>query len=236
MKGMILAAGRGERMRPYSDALPKALLTAGGKPLIQWHVERLAAAGFGEIIVNCAHLGHMVETALGEGERFGVRIRYSRESEPLETAGGIASALVLLGPEPFLVVNADIYCAYDFGRLAGKLTSMRAGTDAALAHLVLVPNPAHHPGGDFSLENGRIGTDGRARLTFSGIGAYQPRLFANIVPGTRAKLGPLLRQASASADVTGEYFGGLWLDAGTPSRLAELNQLIADGFKTHARP
>jgi MurNAc alpha-1-phosphate uridylyltransferase len=214
---MLLAAGRGERMRPLTEATPKALLEAGGRPLVIGLIERLAAEGFVELVVNHAHLGAMIEAALGDGARFGVRIRYSPEREALETAGGIANALPLLGPEPFLVVNADLHADYPFGRLRGRL---RGGADA---HLVLVNNPPHHPGGDFALAGDRVANDGPAKLTFSGIGVYRPELFRDIAPGARAALAPLLRAAMAAGRVTGEHYTGRWVDVGTPERLARLD-------------
>ncbi len=214
---MLLAAGRGERMHPLTDATPKSLLLAGGKPLVVRLIERLAAEGYGDIVLNHAHLGARIEAALGDGARLGVRIRYSPERVALETAGGIANAKSLLGPEPFCAVNADLHTDYPFGALRRAL---RAG---ALAHLVLVDNPPHHPGGDFALADGRVANRGEPMLTFSGIGVYRPALFAAIAPGTRAPLAPLLRAAADRGEVTGERFGGRWVDVGTPERLARLD-------------
>ena len=221
---MILAAGRGERMRPLTDRLPKPLLVAGGKPLIVWHVEKLAAAGFSRIVINHAHLGGMIEDTLGDGARFGVDIDYSPEAEALETAGGIAQALPLLGAAPFAVVNADVYCDFDYAHLlaaAGRLQQQELS-----AHLVLVANPAHHPEGDFALRDGRVALDG-ARLTFSGIAAYSPAMFDVVPHGGRAKLAPLLREQIAAHKVGGENYTGLWRDIGTPARLADLNRELA---------
>lgn len=222
MKAMILAAGRGERMRPLTDRCPKPLLAVGGKPLIVWHIERLAAAGIGTLVVNHAHLGGQIEAALGDGSRWQVAIAYSPEPPgALETAGGIAQALPLLGADPFWVVNGDIFCAWhDFA-------DRQLATDR-LAHLVLVPNPPHHPAGDFVLTPaGEVraaeASSGVERLTFSGIGLYRPALFAGLEAGTPAKLAPLLRQAMAQGKVSGEFFGGRWEDVGTPSRLADLD-------------
>lgn len=217
MKAMLLAAGRGERMRPLTDATPKPLLAAGGKPLIVHLIERLAAAGFDELVVNHAHLGAAIEAALGDGRRFGVTIRYSAEGTALETAGGIANALRLLGTRPFLAVNADLHTDYPFARLRGALAG------AALAHLVLVPNPDHHPHGDFALDGSRVANDGPARFTFSGIGVYDPSLFAGVAPGSKAQLAPLLRAAADARRVTGECYAGTWIDVGTPARLAALD-------------
>jgi len=216
---MILAAGRGERMRPLTDVTPKPLLKAGGKPLIVWHIERLARAGFTELVVNHAHLGEKIEAVLGNGSRFGVSIRYSHEIEALETAGGIANAMPLLGPEPFLVVNGDIFCDYDFTALPRELGELSAW-------LVLVDNPDHHPDGDFALRNGKVLNGGEHKLTFSGIGIYRPELFAAIARGTKASLAPLLREQMTAGRVGGEHHCGLWLDVGTPQRLRELDQML----------
>jgi len=218
MKAMILAAGRGERMRPLSDVVPKCLLEVRGKSLIAWLIEALARAGIGEIVINHAHLGRMIEAALGDGRRFGLAIRYSPEAEPLETAGGIAKALPLLGEAPFLAVNGDIFCDFDFSRLVER------ARDEHLAHLVLVANPAHHPQGDFSLHRSRVGDAGDPKWTFSGIGLYRPRLFAGVKPGSKGQLATLLRAAMARDQVSGELHRGEWHDVGTPQRLAELNE------------
>ncbi len=221
MKAMILAAGRGERMRPLTDHTPKPLLPVGGKPLIVWHLERLASAGFHDIVINHAHLGDRIEAALGDGSRFGVRIRYSSEGEALETAGGIAYALPLLGDAPFLVVNGDVFCDFDFGGIA------RQPMAGAVAHLVLVDNPPQHPQGDFVLDNGRLVEEGDVRLTFSGIGVYRPELFSGIVRGDKAKLAPLLRAEIPPGRVSAEYHQGLWVDVGTPERLQALDELLS---------
>ena len=224
MKAMILATGRGERMRPLTDTRPKALLTVGGKPLIEWHIEKLAGAGFSEIVINHAHLGALIETDLGNGERYGVDIMYSPESEALETAGGIARALHLLGDAPFAVVNADVFSEFDYRRLADAVDSI-AHHDV-LAHLVLVANPEHHIAGDFALHGGRVALEG-TRLTFSGIAAYRAEMFAAIAPGSKAKLAPLLREHIAAQRVSGEMYTGRWRDIGTPARLALLDQELA---------
>lgn len=225
MKAMILAAGRGERMRPLTDATPKPLLVAGGKPLMVRHVEALVRADIRDIVVNHAHLGHLIEAALGDGGRFGARLRYSPEGEALETAGGIARALPLLGGEPFVVVNGDIACDFDYAHLPPLAIAMR--TRGLLAHLVLVPNPPHHPQGDFALREGKVSEEGTPRLTFSGIGLYDPALFAGIAGGAKAKLAPLLRTAMAAGAVSGELHEGLWMDVGTPERLEALDRLLA---------
>ena len=225
MRAMILAAGRGERMRPLTDRIPKVLLEVGGKPLVQWHVEKLRSAGFERIVINHAWLGEQIEHALGDGRRFGLRIDYSREAQALETAGGIAKALPLIGSEPFLVVNGDVFTDFDFARLVPRLVAL-AGS-GLLAHLVLIPNPPHHPSGDFFLTEGRVEPDGHPRLTFSGIGVYRPELFGSVTVGQRAQLAPLLRAAMSQAAVSGELYHGAWFDVGTSARLAELNRLIA---------
>jgi N-acetyl-alpha-D-muramate 1-phosphate uridylyltransferase len=224
MRAMILAAGRGDRMRPLTDQTPKVLLQAGGKPLVQWHVERLWRAGFDRIVVNHAWLGVQIEQALGDGRRFGPRIVYSPEAQALETAGGIAAALPLLGGEPFLVVNGDVYTDFDFARLVPRLGALAA--NGLLAHLVLVDNPAHHPTGDFALHGEHVTPDGDTRLTFSGIGIYRPELFASIAAGSRAQLAPVLRGAIGQGAVSGERYTGLWFDVGTPARLEELNRVL----------
>jgi MurNAc alpha-1-phosphate uridylyltransferase len=222
MKAMILAAGRGERMRPLTDATPKPLLAVGGKALIVWHIENLARAGFTELVINHAHLGHMIEAALGDGGRWDVRIAYSREGEALETAGGIAKALPLLGAEPFLVVNGDIHSYYDFSRARDIAAAMGRDSDFT-AYLVLVDNPPHHPEGDFALEDGLCRLEGEHKLTYSGIGVYRPESFAHIVPGSKAALGPLLKGWIAAGRVRGEHHRARWVDVGTPQRLAALD-------------
>jgi len=218
---MILAAGRGERMRPLTDHTPKPLLRAGGKPLIVHHVERLAAAGLRDIVINHAHLGEQIEVALGDGAGLGVHIRYSPEGQALETGGGIFRALPLLGPDPFLVVNADVWTDIDFAALD------LAPDD--LAHLVLVDNPHHNPKGDFVLHDRRVlagGQHATPRLTFSGIGVYHPGLFAGCTPGA-FPLAPLLRSAIARGQVGGTHHHGTWIDIGTPERLADLDRMLA---------
>ena len=212
---MILAAGRGERMRPLTDHMPKPLLTVLGKPLIVWHIERLAAAGIHDLVINHAHLGQQIEDALGDGSAWGVCIRYSAEGEgrALETGGGIFHALPLLGEGPFLVINADVWSDVDLA-----LLDLPSG---ALANLIMVDNPTQHPEGDFRLAGGLLHAQGQPRLTFSGIGAYSPALFAGCDAGP-FPLAPLLRMAMADARVSGEHHRGRWMDIGTPQRLAEL--------------
>jgi MurNAc alpha-1-phosphate uridylyltransferase len=215
---MILAAGRGERMRPLTLTRPKPLLEVDGRALIEHHVNSLAAAGFRSIVINLSWLGTQIREHLGDGSRFGVSISYSDEGpEPLETGGGIVRALPMLGPAPFVVVNGDIWTDYSCAGLMSRLT------ERDLAHLVLVPNPEQHPGGDFVLSDGRILEAPGARLTFSGVGVYRPELFAGHADGI-LRLAPILRAAAREGRVSGERYDGTWLDIGTPERLAALNQ------------
>jgi MurNAc alpha-1-phosphate uridylyltransferase len=215
---MILAAGRGERLRPLTDTTPKPLLEVRGKPVAAWAIENLARAGIRELVINHAYLGYKIEQALGDGRALGVAIRYSPEAEALETAGGIANALPLLGSEPFIVVNGDIYSDFDFSRLR------RHSLGERLAHLVLVRNPAHNANGDFVLNASEVAMEGGSRTTFSGIALYRPELFRNIEPGAKAKLAPLLSEAIRQRRVSGELHAGIWHDIGTPERLAALNE------------
>lgn len=218
MRVLILAAGRGNRMRPLTDSRPKPLLQAGGKTLIEHHLLRLQSAGFDDIVINLAHLGAQIEQALGDGSRYGLRIRYSREGETgLETGGGIRHALPLLGPGPFMVVNGDVYSDYPFDRLRPQTLAA-----ADLAHLVMVPNPPQHSDGDFVLRDGRVHDTAGERLTFSGIGLYRAEL---VVGGDEPAfpLAPLLRQAMRDGRVSGERYDGAWRDIGTPERLAALD-------------
>jgi MurNAc alpha-1-phosphate uridylyltransferase len=221
MKAMILAAGRGERLRPLTDRMPKPLLEAGGKPLIGWHLERLAAAGCREVVINISHLGERIAERLGDGADWRLRVVFSREPEPLETAGGMALARGLLGPDPFLVVNGDVYCEVDLARLR------RVALGERLAHLVLVPNPLHHPEGDFTLDAGRIGNAAAPRYTYAGIAVIAPALFASVDAGSKAQLAPLLRTAAERRLVSGELFEGTWLDVGTVERLSALEAYLA---------
>ncbi len=218
MKAMILAAGRGERMRPLTDHTPKPLLPVAGRTLIEHTILQLIAAGFNDIIINHAHLGQQIEDHLGDGQRYGASICYSPEgTQGLETAGGIINALPLLGDDVFLVVNGDIATDFPFAELKNQAVD--------LAHLVLVDNPEHHPQGDFGLDNtGKVLENCTEKLTFSGIGLYRPELFSNIPAGS-SKLGPLLRQAMANQRVSGQKFAGFWMDIGTPERLQDLNFL-----------
>ena len=226
MKAMILAAGRGERMRPLTDHTPKPLLPVGNEPLIGWHLRRLAAAGFSSIVINHAWLGQKIEDTLQDGTAYGVHIRYSAEgAQGLETAGGIATALPLLGDAPFLVINGDVLTDIDF--TAARAIAAEMAGNGKHAHLWLVPNPAHNPDGDFVLQaNGAVCSNGIGEpLTFSGMGVYHPALFANTPPHQSGKLAPLLRQAMQQGLVSGERHNGLWLDVGTAERLAEANRL-----------
>ena len=220
MKAMILAAGRGERLRPLTERVPKPLLEAGGKPLIVWHLERLARAGVREIVINVSHLARSIEQRLGNGAAFGISIAYSREREPLDTAGGIAHARALLGDAPFLLLNGDIYCAYDPAQLRGRELG------AQLAHLVLVPNPLFRVQGDFSLRDGCVGNAPQPRYTYAGIALLAPALVAGVAPLEKAPLAPLLHAAAARGQVSGELYEGLWRDVGTAERLAELEALL----------
>lgn len=228
-KAMILAAGRGARMRPLTDNLPKPLLCVGNKTLIEYHIENLAHAGFVDIVINHAYLGKMIETALGDGSRYGVNISYSPETIALETAGGIVRALPLLesrnGDElveqPFLIVNADIYCEFNFSTLVPILRQIKMGTDTA--HLVMVSNQEHNPDGDFFLDSGRLLPTGKEKLTFSGISIYKPSFFNGIKPGIVSKLAPKLCQAITEGNISGEHYKGVWADVGTPERLHRLD-------------
>jgi MurNAc alpha-1-phosphate uridylyltransferase len=212
---MILAAGRGERMRPLTNTTPKPLLQVGGQALIEYHLAALREAGIHEIVINHAWLGEQITQRLGDGSQHGVQIQYSDESAgALETAGGIVKALPLLGDEPFVVVNGDIFTDYSYAGLPQQ--------PDGLAHLVMVDNPLQHPGGDFVLREGRVLAEGEPRLTFSGIGVYDPQLFSGCQPGI-LPLAPILREAMARNEVSGEHYTGQWLDIGTPERLAELD-------------
>lgn len=232
MRAMILAAGRGQRMRPLTDQTPKPLLRVGGKPLIEWHLEKLARAGFRDVVVNHAWLGAQIEAHLADGSRWGLRIRHSAEPEALETAGGIANALPLLGERAFLVINSDVWTDWD-PACASEIAHRLDQSGQTLAHLILVPNPPQHPQGDFcltasgqvmDLATGRDAEQGDTRYTFSGIGVYKPALFADIPAGQRAALGPLLRQAMQAQRVTGSLYLGEWHDVGTVDRLKSLDR------------
>ncbi|HZQ72969.1 MAG TPA: nucleotidyltransferase family protein [Burkholderiales bacterium] len=227
MKAMILAAGRGERLRPLTDRIPKPLVEAGGKPLLVWHLERLARAGCRQAVINVSHLGERIVERIGDGSRYGIELAYSREAEPLETAGGIALALPLLGEEPFLVVNADVYCECDLERLLHSSLGERR------AHLVLIPNPPHHPGGDFVLDAGWVGNGAAPRYTYAGISVLSPALFGRLRRGDKAQLAPLLREAAEARLVSGERYDGVWHDIGTLERLSGLEAWLASRHDRH---
>lgn len=228
MRAMILAAGRGERMRPLTDHMPKPLLMAGGKPLIQWHIERLARAGVSELVINHAWLGVQIEEALGDGSRFGVSIAYSPEGQALETAGGIATALPLLGDKPFLVLNGDVLCDFPLAQLLATAASLDG--ESALAHLVLTPKAGYQTGRDLTLRSdGRVAAcgDGDTPYTFCGLAAYHPAFFREVQPGVASPLLPWLLAAMEQGKVSGQVQTGLWLDVGTPERLAEADRIAA---------
>lgn len=217
---MILAAGKGERMRPLTLARPKPLLSVGRRALIEHHLDALGREGFREVVINLSWLGPQVVEALGDGLRYGLRIRYSDEGpEPLETGGGIFRALPLLGSEPFIVLNGDVWTDYPYSNLRDALS------EGDLAQLVLVENPPHNPAGDFELQHHRVVEAGGQRFTFSGLGVYRPELFAGCKDG-KFKLAPLLRAAVAQGRVGGELYTGGWTDVGTPERLAELDKKL----------
>lgn len=221
---MILAAGRGERMRPLTDHCPKPLLQVGGKPLIQWHIEAWRDAGIREMVINHAWLGEMIVEALNDGSELGCRIHYSPETTALETAGGIANARQFFNDEPFCVVNGDVFTDFPPAQLLAEADSVAA--KRCLAHLVLVPNPPQHLAGDFSIDEQGLLVEEGEKFTFSGIGMYHPSFFDSIQSGQSAPLGPMLREAIRKGLVTGQKYHGLWQDIGTPERLSTLNQLL----------
>lgn len=217
MYAMILAAGKGERMRPLTLTMPKPLLEAGGKPLLQYHIEALARACITTVVINTGRFGNMIEARFGDGSAFGLTIRYSHEGdEPLGTGGGIRKALPLLGPEPFILINGDVWTDFDYASLPTRL--------AGLAHLIMVGNPPHNEGGDFSVVGTSITPDGHILCTYSGIGVYQPGLFVS--DNEFFSFVPLLKKAIADNQVSGEVYRGRWFDIGTPQRLAALDQLL----------
>lgn len=216
---MLLAAGLGKRLRPITDKIPKPLVEIAGKPLIEYHLEKLKSAGFNEVVINLSHLGEMIKEHLGDGSRFDLQIKYSPEGKtPLETAGGIIHALPLLGNNPFLVINTDIWCDH-------KLSFANLSRDK-LAHLVLVDNPAHNVDGDFTYEFGKIYNSGKNRLTFSGMGIYDPKLFKDFA-AEKLALAPILRGAIDEELVSAEYFTGKWFDIGTQKRLDEAESYVS---------
>lgn len=235
---MILAAGRGERMRPLSDATPKPLLEVAGKPLIGWQIEALARAGYDDLVINAAHLASQLTAALGDGSAYGVRIRWSIETTPLETAGGIATAIPLLPPGPALIVSGDIWTGFDYATLAPRVQAMATNTASPRVHLVMVPNPAFHPGGDFVLREGRIERQGPHKLTFGNIGVYDTSLFRELPHGVKLQLLPLYLDWIAQGLVAGERFDGPWVNVGTPADLAQLDRQLRAGVAPiahHAR-
>ena len=220
---MILAAGRGERMRPLTDATPKPLLAAGGKPLIVWQIEALARAGFTDIVVNASHCAEALVAALGDGLRWHVRIRWSLEAEPLETAGGIATASPLLAAGPIVVVSGDIWTRFDYGSLAPVIDGMSADPSAARVHLVMVPNPPYHAEGDFVLAGSRVELAGGPRLTFGNVGVYDSALFRGLPRNVKLRMLPLYHAWIDGRIVSGERYDGPWANVGTPADLAALD-------------
>jgi MurNAc alpha-1-phosphate uridylyltransferase len=226
MRAILFAAGRGERMRPLTERTPKALLEVGGKPLIAWQLERLGAAGIREVVVNVSHFGERIEAGLGDGSRFGVRILWSREAEPLETAGAVAWARDLLGPGPFLALSADIHTDYDYARLVPVAQAIARDPAARAAHFVLVDNPPWHAKGDMGLETGRV-VRGGPTLTYANISVFHPALFEGIAAGTRLALFPWAYRFVDQGRVTGERFAGAWDNVGTPAQLAALDRRLS---------
>ena len=225
---MILAAGRGARMRPLSDATPKPLLEAGGKPLLAWQIEALARAGFRDIVVNVAHLGERIVAAFGNGAAFGVTLRWSVEPEALETAGGIATALPLLPEGTALIVSGDIWTTFDYATLRSRAIAMAESAATPRVHLVMVANPDYHSDGDFTLANGRIAREGAPRKTFANIGLYDTALFRELPRGTKLQLLPYFLRWIAAGLVSGEQFDGAWTNVGTPADLAVLDRRLLD--------
>ncbi len=212
-QAIVLAAGRGERLRPLTDRLPKPLVSVGGQSLLDHHLHGLRRAGITHCVINIAHLGALIEAHVGDGSRFGLKISFSREpGGALETGGGIKSALPLLAAQPFIVVNADIFCDFDFASLCFRPPN--------IGHLVLVENPPHHPHGDFALDGEQITNEPTPRYTFSGIAAYDPKFFELAPAAARFPLAPMLRQSAARGAMTGQLFRGRWFDIGTAARLA----------------
>ena len=222
---MILAAGRGERMRPLTDTTPKPLLEVGGKAIIEWQIERLVAAGFRDIVINHAWLGEHIEAALGDGSRFAASIRYSAEGEALETVGGIVKALPLLGARPFVVTSSDVFAGYDYARLANVIDAIEGEYPRRVAHFVLADNPPYHPAGDMALENGLATLQG-SRLNYAGIAVYHPALFRDFATGMKMKLFPWAFDFVRDGRVSAEHFGGRWENLGTPQQLESLDRQL----------
>ncbi|RJG21954.1 N-acetylmuramate alpha-1-phosphate uridylyltransferase MurU [Massilia cavernae] len=238
MKAMIFAAGRGERMRPLTDTCPKPLLKVRGRPLIVWHVLNLVRAGITEIVINHAHLGHMIEEELGDGSKYGAQIAYSHEETALETAGGIANAMHLLGDEPFVAVSGDIYCPYfDFEQVEDVLHDKDMWGNPYPADkrdvcwLYLTPNPWHNPEGDFALNMYSVSNEGTPKWNFANIGVYRPEMFAAIKPGEKVRIGGLMREYADRGQVGGEVYEGEWVNVGTVAQLDELNAPLAKKAK-----
>jgi MurNAc alpha-1-phosphate uridylyltransferase len=223
---LLLAAGRGERMRPLTDAMPKPLLRAGGRALIEWQVERLVAGGFRELVVNHSYLGAMIEAALGDGARFGASIRYSHEARALETAGAVVQALELLGDLPFAVVSADIHTEFDYATLLPRIEAIASDPGRHAAHFVLVDNPDFHPGGDMALAGGRVAREG-PRLTYANISVFHPAPFRDLARATPIKLFPWAYRLVEAGWVTGERYSGSWDNIGTPDQLAALDRRLS---------
>jgi len=232
-RAMILAAGLGERMRPLTETRPKPLLQVGGKPLIVWQIERLVAAGFNDLVINVSHLAADIEAALGDGTRYGARIRYSREPFPLEVAGGIATALPLLGDGVVPIVSADVYTDYDYASLRTRLAAMAATSDPPHLHMVMVPNPEYHPLGDFALADGRLVLDGSQRLTFGNVALYRTALFRELPRGEKVRMLPHYQSWIRCGWASGELYAGPWANIGTPAELDRLDSMLQSAL--HAR-
>ena len=232
-RAMILAAGLGERMRPLTETRPKPLLRVGGKPLIVWQIERLVAAGFDELVINVSHLAAEIETALGDGNRYGARVRYSREPFPLEVAGGIATALPLLGDGVVPIVSADVYTDYDYAALRPRLAAMAATSEPPHLHMVMVPNPEYHPLGDFALADGRLVLEGAQRLTFGNVALYRTALFRELPRGEKVRMLPHYQSWIRHGWASGELYAGPWANIGTPAELDRLDSMLQ--LALHAR-
>lgn len=235
MRALILAAGRGERMRPLTDSVPKPLLRAGGRPLIEWQVAALVAGGFGELVINHSHLGELIERELGDGRRLGASIRYSHEPSPLETAGGVAQALPLLGEEPFALVSGDIHTDFDYATLVPRVEAVARDPAALAAHFVLVDNPPFHPEGDMGLSEGRVRRGG-PRLTYGNIAVFHPGVFRDVAPGSFLRLFPWAYRLVDEGRVSGERYAGPWDNVGTPEQLAALDRRLRSPQRPSAQP
>jgi MurNAc alpha-1-phosphate uridylyltransferase len=231
-RAMILAAGRGERMRPLSETRPKPLLDVGGRPLIAWQIERLVAAGFDDLVINVSHLAAEIEAALGDGARYGATIRYSRESCPLEVGGGIATALPLLGEGVIPIVSADLHTAYDYSGLQPRLAAMAATSAPPHLHMVMVPNPPYHAEGDFVLAHGQLALSGAPRLTFGNIALYRLSLFRDLARGEKLKILPFYQEWISRGWASGELYSGHWVNVGTPADLDQLDRMLRSTVHT----